>query len=507
MSPSYWLTRFVLLRLLGFVYLVHFLALFNDVLPLLGAQGLLPIVDYLDRIAEFAGGRGAGFVYRPSLFWLSASDAALRGTLAMGLILSAAVTLGYANALMLLALWTIQLSFVHVGQLWFSFGWEIQLLETTLIAVFLCPLLDGRPFPRTAPPTVVILLFRWLIVRIMWGSALIKLRGDACWRELTCLDTHFETQPVPHPASWYLHHLPAVFGRLGVAFNHVAELIAPFFAFWPRRARLVAGLVMLGFQINLIASGNLSYLNWLTIVPILACFDDGHWGRVLPRRLVEAADNARARARPARTHAITALVFAGVVAVLSVAPIRNLVSERQLMNTSFDRLHLVNTYGAFGSIGRVRNEIVITGTRDAELGLETEWHEYEWKCKPGDPMRRPCLITPYHYRLDWLIWFAAMSDVNRYPFVARLVDKLLHGDENALSLLESNPFPDQAPRFIRADLYRYEFTDPGDPSGAWWKRKKLGPYLSPLSRDDPTLARFLERHGFKPRRPDQSTRQ
>ena len=151
----------------------------------------------------------------------------------------------------------------------------------------------------------------------------------------------------------------------------------------------------------------------------------------------------------------------------------------------------------------MRNEIVIEGTLDTEPGPDSEWREYEWKCKPGDPQQRPCLITPYHLRLDWLIWFAAMSDVNRYPWVVSLMEKLLEGDPGALSLLGENPFPDRPPRKIRAALFRYEFTEPGDPSGAWWKRKRLGAYVDEIFLGDPRVEAFLMQHGLdrRPRAP------
>src|SRR6185503_8889056 len=176
------------------------------------------------------------------------------------------VLAGFANALLLLVLWALYMSYVHVGQDWYGYGWEIQLLETGFLAVFLCPLLDARPFPRRPPPAPVVWLFRWVVVRIMLGAGLIKLRGDPCWQELTCLDTHFETQPLPNPLSPALHAMPHWIHALGVLGNHLAELVAPLFAFGPRRARHVAGLAMFAFQIGLILSGNLSFLNWLTLV-------------------------------------------------------------------------------------------------------------------------------------------------------------------------------------------------------------------------------------------------
>jgi hypothetical protein len=290
--------------------------------------------------------------------------------------------------------------------------------------------------------------------------------------------------------------MPRWFHRLGVAFNHVSELIAPWFAFWPRTARHVAGGVLLAFQVFLILSGNLSFLNWLTIVPVLACFDDSLLRRVLPDALVRRAESASREARPSRVQPVVVGALVVVVALLSVAPVRNLLSTRQAMNTSFDPLDLVNTYGAFGTVGRERDEIVLEGTRDATIGPDAEWRAYEFPCKPGDPARRPCVVSPWQWRLDWQIWFAAMTTPDRAPWVVHLVWKLLHDDRQVLRLFANDPFPDGPPRFIRAQLYRYEFAPAGNPEGLWWNRTLLGPWLPPLSADDPRLRRFLAAYGW-----------
>ena len=494
-SP-YWLTRFVLLRLLGFVYFVAFLCLAQQLLPLLGHDGLTPVPLFLHRLEAHLGSRRAAVLEFPSLFWLDASDGFMLAMAWLGAGLSLVVLAGFANALLLAVLWALYLSFVHIGQRWYGYGWEIQLLETGFLAVFLCPLLDPRPFPRRPPPAAVLWLYRWLIFRIMLGAALIKLRGDSCWRDLTCLYYHYETQPLPNPLSRWLHFQPHWFQKGGVLFNYLAELVAPWFAFWPRAARHIAGGVLLAFQVSLILSGNLSFLNWLTIVPIVACFDDALLRRVLPRPLVARAERAAAEARPSRAHQVAAAALAVLVGVLSFRPVGNLLSQRQMMNTSFDRLELVNTYGAFGSVGRLRPEIVFEGTSDETITAETRWREYEFKCKPGDVMRRPCVIAPYQERIDWQLWFAAMSTPEEYPWTLHLVWKLLHNDRGALSLLAGNPFPEAPPRHIRARLYRYEFVPPGDPSRAWWKRTLVREWLPPLSADDLRLRRFLAAHGW-----------
>jgi len=496
--PSYWLTRFLVLRLLGLVYLVAFLGLALQLRPLLGQDGLLPVQQYLGRLAEALGSRGAGFARVPSLFWIDASDPVLVGAAWAGAGMALVVLLGFANALLMLLLWALYMSFVHVGQTWYGFGWEIQLLETGFLAVFLCPLVDPRPFPRLPPPAPVFWLLRWLIFRIMIGAGLIKLRNDPCWRDLTCLDYHYETQPIPNPLSRALHFMPRWTHKAGVLFNHASELVAPWFAFWPRVARHLAGGVLLLFQVLLILSGNLSFLNWLTIVPILACFDDSLLRHVLPRRLAARAERAAGAARPSPAHRFAVGLLVMIVAALSIAPVRNLLSSQQAMNTAFDRFELVNTYGAFGTVGRERHEIILEGTQDSVITEHTVWKEYEFKCKPGDPSRRPCWRSPYHQRLDWLMWFAAMSTPDQYPWTVHLVWKLLHNDPAVVGLLAGNPFPDAPPRRVRAELYRYEFLRAGDPSGDWWRRTRLGPWLPALGADDPRLRSFLAAHGWLP---------
>jgi len=500
-GSSFWVTRFLILRLLGFVYFFAFLSAAKQVLPLMGSDGLTPVSAWLHLVGDALGSGVAGFLRFPSLFWIGAPDAALVGVAWLGAGLSFLVLAGFANALLLGVLWALYMSFVHVGQEWYGYGWEIQLLETGFLAIFLCPLVDPRPFPRRPPPRAVLWLFRWLAFRIMLGAGLIKLRGDACWRDLTCLDYYYLTQPIPNPLSRWFHFHPPVVHKVEVLYNHFVELVSCWFALAPdrlRRVRLVGGVAMLAFQVSLILSGNLSFLNYLTIVPILACFDDAFLKRLLPRRLGAAAERAAAAAVPSRAQGFAAAGLAVLVAILSVPVVLNLVSSRQVMNTSFDPLDLVNTYGAFGSVGRERYEIVFEGTRDSTAGDSARWSAYEFPAKPGDPMRRPAVIAPYQPRLDWSIWFAAMSTPDQYPWTLHFEWKLLHGDRGVLRLLANNPFPGAPPRWIRASFYRYEFASAGDPSRAWWKRRRLGDWLPPLSAADPRLREIAAAQGWRP---------
>ena len=499
-QASYWLTRFVLLRLLGAVYAVAFLVAINQLLPLVGSHGLLPVGLFLDRVHQALGSRFAAFVRLPSLFWLDHSDATLLAGAWIGFVLSGVVAAGFANAPMLTLLWGLYMSIVHVGQDWYGYGWESQLLETGFLAIFLCPLLDPRPFPHREPPRVVIWLFVWLIFRIMLGAGLIKLRGDAGWRDLSILSYFFETQPLPNPLSRWFHFLPRHLLQAGVLWNHLAELGAPLLLLYPhRRVRMAGGVIIVLFQLTIILGGNLSFLNWLTIVPALACFDDLAWKHALPATLARRAEAAADRVLPSRPQQVTAWAVAGLIALLSIQPTLNLLSAGQIMNTSYDPLELVNTYGAFGSVGQHRYNVVFEGTEAADQQAQhAVWREYLYRGLPTDVKRRPPQVAPYQLRLDWQMWFAAMGSAQEYPWTLHLVWKLLHNDPDTLSLFGANPFPDRPPRYVRAVLYEYKFAVPGNPDGAWWTRNQLGLWLPPLSVDDAGLTAFLQQAGWLP---------
>src|SRR5262245_54813399 len=438
MPDSYWYSRLVFERALAFIYLVAFLCTANQFVPLAGERGLLPAPRFI---------RAVRFRDAPSLFYASPTDLTFRAAAWLGVALSVVALAGLAEPLgavagacVWAALWLLYLSFVNVGQIFYAFGWETLLLEAGFVTIFA----GGHAMQ---PDMRTIWIWRWILFRLMLGAGLIKLRADPCWRTLTCLDYHFETQPIPNALSWRFHWLPSAAHRGGVLFNHAAELAAPFLYFAPQPFAAAGGVVTIAFQLVLIASGNLSWLNWLTIVIAVPTLDD-RWFAWLPLGPPPAAGPGGVQR--GCVFAVTALV-----AALSIRPVLNMFSRRQLMNSSFEPLHLVNTYGAFGSVTRDRNEIVIEGTDEERITPHTVWREYEFKGKPGDVSRRAPQLAPYHLRLDWLMWFAAMSDPSRHRWFAALLAKLLDGDAPTLRLLRTNPFPDRPPRYVRAAYYRY----------------------------------------------------
>jgi Lipase maturation factor len=495
-ARTYWLTRFVILRLLGVIYAVAFLVAINQIIPLIGADGLLPLNIFLQNVSHALGSDGAAFVRLPSIFWLWHSDGALLTIAWIGFILALLVAAGYANAIILFILWFLYMSFVHVGQDWYGYGWEIQLTETGFLAIFLCPLLDMRPFPKRPPPFQIIVLFRWLIFRNMWGAGLIKIRGDEVWRNGTALYYHFETQPIPGPLSRWFHFLSPAILKAGVWFNWLAELVAPLFVFWPRIGRHIAGVIIILFQLTLIFSGNLSFLNWLTIIPALACFDDDFLKKFFSRKFIRKVEFAEENAEPSRPMITTAWVITAIIAILSIQPVMNMLSPDQIMNTSFDPLDLVNTYGAFGTVGKERFNVVFEGTTDNDSTDNANWKPYIYKGLPVLPDKRPPQIAPYQLRLDWQMWFAAMDTPEDYAWTFNLIWKLLHNDPNAVNLFASSPFAGTSPKYIRAVLYKYSFANPGNAQGLWWNRERIETWIPPMSANDPRLISILKSEGW-----------
>jgi hypothetical protein len=416
----------------------------------------------------------------PSLFHLGYTDRRLGGVAAAGAILAATTVVGLAEAAPLpvttaiwLTLWALYQSIVNVGGTFYGFGWETLLLEAGFLAVFL-----GND--AVAPPWLVILGFRWLAFRVEFGAGLIKLRGDRCWRDLTCMNFHHETQPMPNPLSWLAHRAPSRFHRLETVGNFVAQLVLPFGLFLPQPLASIAAVLMILTQGYLVVTGNYAWLNWLTIIAIVAGISDGALRSVLPIGATPAF-------APSPTwFSALVIALAVVVVVLSWWPVRNMASPGQAMNASFNPLHLVNTYGAFGSVSRRRYEVIVEGTADDDPSDAADWREYEFKGKPGDVRRMPPQVAPYHLRLDWLMWFLPLSAAYGEGWFVTFLARLLEGDAPTLRLLRRNPFPDRPPTYVRARLFLYEFTTWSErrATGAWWRRGVVGEYMSPVRLRD-----------------------
>ncbi|MET9730987.1 lipase maturation factor family protein [Streptomyces sp. NPDC006458] len=464
-APDYWMSRLVFQRALAAVYLTAFLTAALQFRALMGERGMLPVPRFVARVR---------FRDAPSVFQLHYSDRFFAACAWAGCAVSAALLAGldswlplWGGMLLWLLPWVLYLSVVNVGQTWYAFGWESLLLEVGFLAAFL-----GND--EVAPPIVVLFLLRWILFRVEFGAGLIKMRGDACWRNLTCLDYHHETQPMPGPLSWFFHHLPRPLHRVEVAANHVVQLGVPLLLFTPQPVASAAAALMIVTQLWLVLSGNFAWLNWITIVLALSA-------------VRFPADPPSVPDAPL-WYEVVVLAVAALIVFLSYRPVLNMISRRQVMNRSFDPLHLVNTYGAFGSVNQFRYEVVIEGTLDDAPRAESDWREYEFRGKPGDPRRWPRQFAPYHLRLDWLMWFAGLSPGYAGAWFGVLVERLLEDDRATLKLLRRSPFPPGTPpRFVRASLFRYRYTTWRElrETGACWERTYVREYLPPTRLDRP----------------------
>jgi hypothetical protein len=471
---NYEVTRFVFQRALGIIYFVAFLIFLNQGPALIGERGLLPAQLVLKKIS---------FWNLPSLFHLRFSDQWMRAVGCLGIGLSVLVISGYSqdsglivSILVWLLLWVLYLSIVNIGQEFYGFGWETLLLESGFVAIFL----GDNGTPVFLP---IIWFYQWLLFRLMFGAGMIKWRGDSCWRDYTCMFYHYETQPMPNPFSRLFHHLPKWLHRVSVGVNHVVEIFIVFLYFIPGPVGVVAGLITIWFQGMLIASGNFSWLNVITLVLCIPVLNDDFFAWIGMSRLPDPG------AMPLSWYLVSSVAFL-YLCYRSYQPLLNLFAKQQAMNRSFDPFHIVNTYGAFGSITRDRPEIIFQGTQDALVSKETVWEEYHFKGKPGDVKRCPPQVTPYHYKLDWQLWFAAMSDYRYNPWTLNLVAKFLRADKGTMGLLRRDPFNGKRPRFVKAEVYLYKFTNMGEEG--YWKRVWMHSYLPPLSLNDESFREYLK---------------
>ncbi|RPF26536.1 lipase maturation factor family protein [Georgenia muralis] len=471
-APDYDVARIVLQRGIAGVYLVAFVAVWHQFPALLGERGLLPVPEHLRRSAGRAG---------PTLFRWRYSDRLLRAVAVTGIVLAASVVVGlpqtgppWVPMVVFLTLFGLYLSVVNVGQVFYGFGWESLLLEAGFLAAFL-----GSD--EVAAPVTVIWLFRWLVLRVELGAGLIKMRGDPCWRDLTCLYHHHETQPMPGPLSWFFHHLPRPLHKVEVAANHVTQLLVPFLLLAPQPVATVAAGVVVVTQGWLVLSGNFAWLNWLTMILAFSAVGDGALSTVVPGT---AATDAHG---PLPVwFGVVVLVVTALLVVLSWWPARNLLSPRQAMNASFNRWHLVGAYGAFGSITRRRDEVVVEGTDAADPFEAAGWREYVFRGKPGPTGRLPRQWAPYHLRLDWGMWFLALGSPSQHVWFTRFLQRLLEADPATLRLLAVDPFDGGRPTWVRARVFRYRYSTWAElrRTRQWWVRREVGVLVAPATLAD-----------------------
>ena len=506
--PSYLLSRWVFLRLLGLVYVIAFVSLWGQLAGLVGAHGILPVANFLQG-AQRTYGSDAYHLF-PTLAWINSigsSDAGLKFLCGAGVLAGLLVVLGVVTGPALALVWVFYLSLVTVGQEFLSFQWDILLLEIGFLAIFLAPWRLLEPPWRSlnsgnsSVSTTVLWLGRWLLFRLMFLSGAVKLlSGDIAWRNLTALEYHYWTQPLPTPVAWYAAQLPAWFQRASVAGVFALELGVPFLIFTPRRLRRLGAGLIVGLQLLIALTGNYCFFNLLTIFLCVLLLDDAFLRRWLPRRLAGYFAGSDSTAAPVAEGVLPAesrtspLARAGKVIRAALAVVILIISGSEMLGTfgqggavpAFARelvnwqapFELSNSYGLFAVMTTARDEIVVEGSNDGQT-----WLAYEFKYKPGNVARRPPWVAPYQPRLDWQMWFAALSNYQENPWFESFMIRLLQGSPEVTALLASNPFAAAPPRYLRAALYSYQFTNFAErrATGDWWKRERRGLYFPQVS--------------------------
>jgi predicted DCC family thiol-disulfide oxidoreductase YuxK len=507
--PTYFWARRWFLRMLGLIYLIAFVSLWVQVDGLVGSNGMSPVGRFLPAVRQQLG--PDAYFLLPTLCWFDSSNAFLHFLCGGGVVLSLLLILGIAPAVLLVVLFVFYLSLTIAGQVFLNFQWDVLLLETGFLSIFLAPWrlwprdLIWWPGPAPAVPRVTaapvsragLFLLKVLLFKLVLMSGVVKLTsGDDSWgwlnqsfhwNALTALDYHYWSQPLPTVFAWWADKSPEWFKHFSVAFCLAVEIIVPFFIWAPRRPRLMAAGLIIFLQIIIALTGNYCFFNLLTIALCLLLIDDSVVGT--DRRAVRTHTTGALgeRALPNRLCCYTAIAV--IVATLPIntwlifsafKPQSRPPGWLAKFYEQLEVFRIVNGYGLFRVMTKDRGEIVIEGSPDG-----VEWLPYEFKWKPGNVKRAPGWCAPHQPRLDWQMWFAALDAPEQNPWLVGLIVRLLEGSRDVTGLLAHDPFPDKPPHYIRAMFYRYRFTAAEErrQTGAWWKRQELREYLPTISRD------------------------
>ena len=483
--PTYFFARRWFLRALGVIYLIAFVSFWVQIDGLIGSNGITPVSEFLPAARDQLGTHAWSIL--PTLCWFNSSNAFLHFLCGSGVVFSLLLILGIAPVLSLIALFVFYLSLTIAGQTFLSFQWDILLLEAGFLSIFLAP---PQLWPKRGrePPVsrAALFLLKLLLFKLMVMSGVVKLTsGDDCWFNLTALDYHYWSQPLPTIFGWWADQHPEWFKKFSVAFCLLVEIIVPIFIWAPRRPRLLACGLLVFLQIVIGLTGNYCFFNLITIALCLLLIDDA-----VVASLFRGALFGGHRRTATERRGYNLSMYGAVAAIIVTLPLNAWLifsafkpeaARPRAIGFVYQRLEpfrIVNGYGLFRVMTKDRHEIVVEGSADG-----IDWQPYEFKWKPGDVMRAPGWCAPHQPRLDWQMWFAALGSYRQNPWFVRLVISLLHGTPEVTQLFERNPFPQTPPRYVRATFYRYRFTTAEEhrQTGAWWKRQKLGEYLPGVS--------------------------
>jgi predicted DCC family thiol-disulfide oxidoreductase YuxK len=464
--PRFELISWLFLRAIGLIYLTAFVSFGVQALGLIGSHGIMPLTEFADAVRSQLG--SASYSRVPMVFWLDQSDVAIQAACWAGTALSLLLIFDLLPRLSLFFLYALYLSLFYAGQEFMGFQWDLLLLETGFLALLLS--MATRPG---------IWMLRWLLFRFMFLSGAVKLlSGDPTWANLSALSYYFQTEPLPTPLAWYVHHLPHAVLTAATAATLFIELILPFLILFPRRLRFVAAFGILLLQVVILLTGNYAFFNLLTMALCLVLFDDAALRRVLPNRVTRFVQGYVTDIKPRKIVSVAVGAFALLIVFTGLVQLNAVLNSRispvgSWVLGEIAPLRIVNTYGLFAVMTTTLPEIIVEGSDDG-----VRWRDYEFKYKPGDVMRRPRLNAPHQPRLDWQMWFAALGTGSENPWFSRFMQRLLENSPDVTALLAINPFPRNPPLYVRALLFDYRYSSPEEKkaTGAWWVRRPQGIY-------------------------------
>jgi predicted DCC family thiol-disulfide oxidoreductase YuxK len=464
--PTYALVSWLFLRGLGLIYLFAFASFAVQAMGLIGSHGIEPLHRLTEAVGSHLG--ALKFWLMPMVFWFGDSDVVIQSVSWGGVGLSLLLVCNILPDICLVLLYVLYLSLIYAGQSFMTYQWDIFLVEAGFLGLVL----------RTSTRPGIWLL-RWLIFRFMFMSGCVKLlSGDPTWANLTALSYHFLTQPLSTPLGWYAAQLPAWFLKCATGATFFVELFLPWLIFFPRRLRFAAAFGMLLLELCIFLTGNYNFFNLQTMLLCLPLFDDAAMRKIVPLRAREwLASRVKERVAdlPGRIAVRCVAAFIVFCSLVQMSLSFDIIPPKPLIiaDRIFRLFDIVNTYGLFAVMTTKREEIVIEGSDDGD-----NWKEYEFKYKPGSLERAPKWNIPHQPRLDWQMWFASLSDAEHLPWFPRFLKKLLQGSPEVLGLMETNPFPDKPPKYVRALFYDYTYASPEEKArGIWWHREYVGTFF------------------------------
>jgi hypothetical protein len=492
-NSSLLMVRWIFLRGLAVIVFLAFLSLYVQILGLIGSDGIIPIAPALD--GANVSSNLQGFLKLPTITWWFNSDTALVALCWTGMIFSVLLFVDLVPKLVLFCLWLNYLSLFLAGRLFTSYQWDLLITEVLFASIFLAPFTVLPWDRRGGPPTLSVVLMKLILFKLMFLGGIAKLlSGDETWWNLTALNHHFVTQPLPTPLAWFFDKLPETLLAVGTLFTFLVELIAPFFVFVGGIIGTTAVGLIAALQVLILLTGNYGTFNLLALLLCLLCLNDrwlaviGEWLHQLKQRLTTSDQNYWITwIKRGWTLPVLVLLFVlnGVVILGSVnikPPLRPIDSLHNVLRP----FRSVNAYGLFADMTTKRREIVIQGSRTGQ-----NWESYRFSYKPGNPYGIPAIVAPHMPRLDWQMWFAALKPPNRVRWFPSFFKRLLQGSDPVLALMGKNPFPGDPPRYLRAVMYRYEFSSWSQlfRNGQWWTRDNRRLYFPPVALRNGRLRR------------------